>query len=283
MDKLRLVLSIALHNFKKWTVNPRMYILLLMLVMYLYSRLSTINDFCAAFDYKIAPHILPFLMDEGNAVMLIMLGAVLLFCDAPFIESEQPYIIMRAGRRAWLCGQFVYILLASALYFLVVALLCMVILLPNLEFTAGWGKVINTFSQTTVAAQHRITIPFARAITNRFVPLEAVVRCFLNSWLVASMLGALMFFVNLNISRTAGAVSGAGLVLWNMVTYKTNPVAVNFSPVSWVSLSRMDYDGSTAYPSNAYIWCLLVGLLLALIFCTWLTMRRRNIDVLKSV
>lgn len=35
MGKVFACFSIALHNFKKWAVNPRLYILLLMEVLYL--------------------------------------------------------------------------------------------------------------------------------------------------------------------------------------------------------------------------------------------------------
>lgn len=42
MGKVFACFSIALHNFKKWAVNPRLYILLLIEVLYLHSRLSPV-------------------------------------------------------------------------------------------------------------------------------------------------------------------------------------------------------------------------------------------------
>ena len=78
-------------------------------------------------------------------------------------------------------------------------------------------------------------------------------------------------------------ICGTALVLWNMVTYKTAYWFVNVSPVSWVNLSRVDYDGSSIYPSLTYILLALLGLFAALSAASWVTLRRRNIDVLKSV
>ena len=109
MGKVFACFSIALHNFKKWAVNPRLYILLLMEVLYLHSRLSPVGELCARTGYKVTPYLLPFLLDEGSAVMMLFLGVVLLFCDAPFIEDEQPYIMLRSGRRIWFIGQMLYI------------------------------------------------------------------------------------------------------------------------------------------------------------------------------
>ena len=37
--------------------------------------------------------------------MMLFLGVVLLFCDAPFIEDEQPYIMLRSGRRICSSGK----------------------------------------------------------------------------------------------------------------------------------------------------------------------------------
>lgn len=45
-----------------------------------------------------------------------------------------------------------------------------------------------------------------------------------------------------------GGICGTALVLWNMVTYKTAYWFVNVSPVSWVNLSRVDYDGQLDIP-----------------------------------
>lgn len=119
MGKVFACFSIALHNFKKWAVNPRLYILLLMEVLYLHSRLSPVGELCARTGYKVTPYLLPFLLDEGSAVMMLFLGVVLLFCDAPFIEDEQPYIMLRSGRRIWFIGQMLYIVVASVLYLIV--------------------------------------------------------------------------------------------------------------------------------------------------------------------
>lgn len=154
MGKVFACFSIALHNFKKWAVNPRLYILLLMEVLYLHSRLSPVGELCARTGYKVTPYLLPFLLDEGSAVMMLFLGVVLLFCDAPFIEDEQPYIMLRSGRRIWFIGQMLYIVVASVLYLIVLYFISVLVLLPHIEWSAEWGKLLSTFSQTSAAGQN---------------------------------------------------------------------------------------------------------------------------------
>ena len=145
MGKVFACFSIALHNFKKWAVNPRLYILLLMEVLYLHSRLSPVGELCARTGYKVTPYLLPFLLDEGSAVMMLFLGVVLLFCDAPFIEDEQPYIMLRSGGGIWFIGQMLYIVVASVLYLIVLYFTKFLVLLPHIEWSAEWGKLLSTF------------------------------------------------------------------------------------------------------------------------------------------
>ncbi len=94
--------------------------------------------------------------------------------------------------------------MASVLYFIVLYFISKIfVLLPHIEWSAEWGKLLSTFSQTSAAGQNGISIPFARVITARFDPIPAVLRCV--NELGATVLGMLMFFVNLNISARRAA------------------------------------------------------------------------------
>lgn len=283
MDNIRTVFSIALHNLRRWAINPRIYLIFIMLILYLYSKVNPINAFCMNAGYRITPYVFSFIMSDRYSVLLIMLGIVLLFCDAPFIEIDQPYIILRSGKKHWLFGQIVYIAIASILYFLMIILVTILILLPNLELNMEWGKVIGTFAQTNVASQYNITIPFEFSIYNAYTPLAAVSFTILNCWLVSVFLGTCMFALNLNISRSAGAIVAALLVLWQMVVTKTWTGFTKFSPVTWVSLSKIDTNGNTLYPTLEYIYIVILIMIVILFAISVFSMKKRDIDVLKSV
>ena len=134
MDKIREALFVSSNNFKKWAVNPRIYIVLLLLIGYITMMLNCVNDFCSKSGYKITPWVFPFFIAQPYSLLMILLGLILLFCDAPFMESEQPYIIMRSGREIWTAGQILYIVLSSAIFFAIVELLTILLLLPNLSY-----------------------------------------------------------------------------------------------------------------------------------------------------
>lgn len=97
MGKAFACFSIALHNFKKWAVNPRLYILLLMEILYLHSRLSPVGELCTRTGYKVTPYLLPFLLDEGSAVMMLFLGVVLLFAMRRLLRTSSRILCCGAG------------------------------------------------------------------------------------------------------------------------------------------------------------------------------------------
>ncbi len=85
MDKIRRAFFIAGGNFKKWAVNPRMYVVFLLAAGYTAMMLRCISDFCESSGYKITPWVFPFFIAHPYSLLMIFLGLILLFCDAPFM------------------------------------------------------------------------------------------------------------------------------------------------------------------------------------------------------
>lgn len=282
MADLKKIAHIAFHNFKKWLINPRIYIVFLLAVGYLTIMLNCVNEFCRTSGYRITPWFFPFLMAQPYSLLMFLLGVILLFCDAPFIDSEQPYIILRTGRKIWTLGQLLYIAVASAIYFAVIMLFTVIILFNNLSFESGWGKVINTFSQNG-AYRYGVVFPFDYSITAALSPLQAMALEFLLCWFTGVLLGLVMFVLNMAISRSAGVIVAAVLAVFPLFVRKSVYSLHYFSPASWTSLSVINLSGSTSFPSLTYVLVGYVVLISIFASLAFMLMRRKNINVLKSV
>lgn len=282
MDKIREALFVSSNNFKKWAVNPRIYIVLLLLIGYITMMLNCVNDFCSKSGYKITPWVFPFFIAQPYSLLMILLGLILLFCDAPFMESEQPYIIMRSGREIWTAGQILYIVLSSAIFFAIVELLTILLLLPNLSYENDWGKVINSFAQNG-ASRYGVVFSFDYTIVSSFNPLQAMVIELLLCWLMGIFIGLLMFVLNLAISRSAGVIAAAAFAVFPLFIKRNNFQLHYFSPASWTSLSVIDFTGTTSFPSPLYVFLGYTLLIAFLITLAMLFMRQRDIDILKAI
>lgn len=258
-----------------------MYVVLILITGYLSMTVAPVRAFCNETGYNANPLIMPFLLTRDYSVLIFFLGLVLLFCDAPFIESEQPYIIMRTGRKIWVLGQFIYIILTSALYFAGIIVLTALLLLPNIYLGANWGKVINTFAAE--GGRQGMAIAFDKTILVNFTPITATLWCLLLSWLVGVFTGMLMFVVNLRVNRFAGSIIGAAIGILPTFVRQGNWFFHYFSPASWVSMSVVDFKGITSFPSLTYVLTVLFIMIFALAVCSVILIKRKDMDVLKAV
>ena len=283
MDKVRTAALLAFHNFKKWPVNPRVYVVLVLLVGYIHSIVSPVGVFCAQAGYTVGPWLFPFLMAEPYSALMIMLGLILLFCDAPFIEDDQPYLILRSGRKAWAVGQILYVMAGCAVYFVTTYLISVLVILPYIGFEDGWGKVINTFCQMGIAKQYGIVLAFRQQINNVFGPVQATLLDLFLCWMIGVFLGLLLLLLNLAAIRSVGGIVTAGLSIFPLFVVRSDWWMHYISPVSWCSLSVVDVTGTTSFPSLPYAIGMLAGGILLFGGLFIVLMAHRDIEVLKSV
>lgn len=190
---------------------------------------------------------------------------------------------MRSGRNQWLFGSIIYIAFASIVYFLLTVLFTIIILLPVLEFSSGWGKVIGTFAQTSMASQHGISVPFSQIIFMNYTPFQAMLLSFTNCCLIAFILGVTIFVLNLKFTRAIGILVASALILWQITVKKTWTGFIRYSPVSWASLSNIDISSNTLYPSHLYVYSVLFSIALISILLSIRFMQKKDIQVLKSI
>ncbi|GAB6172484.1 hypothetical protein JCM15765_19620 [Paradesulfitobacterium aromaticivorans] len=284
MAKIFRILSCSTQNLRKWSANPRIYVLVLLLLGLLSEVIRPIADFSSAVQVAATPWVFPYLALSQRVLLLLMLGIVLLFCDAPFIDAHQPYVIIRSGKKDWLWGQIVYIMLASALYFLFIAIISALMLLPNLTFSREWGKIFGTLALTDAGNQFNIGLPISYRLQLAYTPVGAMAFSFMMNWLVGTFLGLLMFVLNMRFAREIGAVVVTAFVFLEYFAFEANGFLLfSLSPVSWASLGTLDITHTSALPSLTYAVSVLSGLNLTLILLAGFFMRKTNIDVLPPV
>lgn len=283
MGSLRTVLFVSIQNFRKWSSNPRFYILGILLLGFFVRIFRPIRGFTEAVSVPATPWALPFMMSDWYVNMLIFFGVVLLFCDAPFVDSGQPYLMVRTGRHAWLWGQIGYILLASILYFAVIAVIPSILLFPNVTLELGWGKVWGTLSQTNAGAQFDIPMAINHALLVNYTPLQAMLNTFILSVLNALMLGLVMFVCNMAANRTTGVVAALFVVLLEVFANQNiNPVLYFFAPTSWAGLANISVNYNTK-PSLTYAYVLLLTTSFIMAILAYLLSKNKDIEVLPPV
>lgn len=284
MGKLREAFSIGINNIRKWFTNPRIYILAILLIILVLTYIRPLYNFSEYAGYRVTVWMFPFISNFYITQFMMMLGIVFLFCDAPFIDICQPYQLIRSGRTVWGIGQVFYIMLSSALYFLFIAFLSILVLFPNVFISNDWGKVMGTLAQADIGRSFGIYLPIDYQILTMYNPLQAFGLSILLDWCAGTMLGLIIFITNINFNRAIGAILASAVVILDISITNAFPYYLyHFSPVSMARLTIIDPSGFSTRPSSVYTFIFFFTGLIVLSVVAVLSARKHDIQVLPPI
>jgi hypothetical protein len=284
MYNIMKAMNIANRGIRKWSANPRIYILAALVLLFIHSYTMPILDFSGRVGVNVAPYLFPFFASDFHMQSIFMLGVILLFCDAPFIDDSEPYVIIRSGRYVWASGQVIYIAWSSLIYVLFLVTASFLFLLPSAYISDGWGKAIGTLSLTDAAVQFNIPLMMSPRIVHLYTPIQAMALSFILTWMMSAIIGLLMFVLNSYINRAAGAIAACGMVMFNYFIYNLLPQQwYSFSPISLSNIGLLNNPEMSDIMTPRYALITLSACIAILIFLSVLSVRKRKIEVLQHL
>lgn len=282
MSETRQIVHCCLIRFSKLIQNTRMYTVMIFISIYLYSVIAPVRSFASVIGYPCAPWLYPFLMADSTTLIYVMLGCIVIFSDAPFVDEQQPYVIMRTGKRIWFAGQMYYICFVSFIYFFYILIISILLLIPNLSYSQNWGKIIGTLVRTNAGEQIGVYgMNLIPKILLTYTPLQAVGCCFLLSWFLGMLIGFTLFFCNMLFNKIVGAIVVNACVLLAAFTYDVGGERIFYiSPFSWVNLSKIDVTGTSVMPSFVYALTCVMSLCFLFILVCGFIFRKRDVTVI---
>ncbi|MBR1865287.1 MAG: hypothetical protein IJ801_02145 [Lachnospiraceae bacterium] len=265
-------------NFRKWESNYRVYVVLASVLVFTYIRTDPVRTYAQGLGLSVTPYFFSFQMADEITRLLFYFALILLLCDAPFTDGQQMFVLIRTGRRKWFLGQILYIFLASAVYFLVVAAASVVLFIPYVAPSLQWGSVF-----TACAGGNALTETYIPdIIVKSYTPVQAWMLAYAVNTGTGMLLGLLIFWGNLFRSRIFGPAMAMGWVLFSNVAAWSYIKMVSFiSPVSWVGLT-MFHSGEFGV-TYGYVAAFLVGSCVLLSVLILYRSRYYNIEALEEI
>lgn len=269
---IKATVCICLQNFRKWQKDYRIWTIAVILFILVLENTRKLSDLSADLGVSSSIWIYPFLYSQYHMKLIFTLPLLLLFCNAPFIDRNALFLIVRCKRKAWISGQILYIIISSAVYYLFIFLCTVVTSLPSSDLSMDWGKSIYTIAYSDAASQLGYSFLNVEGyVVTYFTPIQAVWFTFLLSWLMAIFLGLLIYFCNtVSRNRYAGSIVSGIIILFSCyVEAFGSEKQLYLSPVSWSTLNQVDVAGKTNHPSFYYcisVYCILALLLVVLLF-----------------
>ncbi len=252
-------LKICRQNFRKWQTDYRVWATAILIFVLIFEQTHNLSKLAQSVGISSTLWYYPFLYSQYHMKLILILPLLLVFCNAPFVDENALFVILRSKRKSWISGQILYIITASAVYNLYILLCTLLTSLPDAEVSSEWGKILNTMSVTTLAADSGY--PFlssSRFVLTYFSPLQAVFFTFILSWFMCIMLGMIIYILNTasNTKYLGAAVSSFLILLSCYAEVFGSSKMLWFSPVSWCTVDQLDVGGKTTNPTFTY--CMLV-------------------------
>ena len=284
MDSIKKMIGILKGSFRRIVREPRFYVAFLWFALLISGVLSTVRTLCIATGIPSSPWLLPLLTDETGNQMFIIIGALILFCDAPFLNAFSGWQILRAGRKKWFWGNMAYIWLLALLYAAGLALIPVLMLIPHVGWTESWGKILGSLAQTSAAAQ--LGMKNLNYLTMaQYESFQAMLLTCAAIWMNAALIGMVNYVFNL-YRRGAGAVVSAVIGLSPLLLIRlasNHRIAYYISPPLWMNPSVYRYKEYGVGPTPAYAFGVLLGVIFFCMVWSYWAIRRKDLNMIEEV
>jgi hypothetical protein len=249
-------IRICKQNLRKWIGNSRVIVAFVIVFLFtlIYTKgLWAVSD---SVGEKLSIYIFPFLTTYRYMKIIYLFPLLLLFCDAPFIDSNQQFVMLRAGRKNWGMGQMLYIICASFLYTLFMVFSSIAVNIGHIDLNTSWGKALIVAGTTNICSLLGIqydTVRISTSIVKYYTPAQAMFFSFLFLWMICTILGLIIYDLNIIFKSNIAGLFAAGFLILLTALVDGIQQYIWFSPVSWCSLNNIDVARTTSLPGIYYV------------------------------
>ena len=272
-------IRICIQNMRKWIGNSRIIVSLIVIFLftYLYTKgLWKISDYTGE---KLSPYIFPFLTTYRYMKILYLFPVIMIFSDAPFIDSNQQFVMVRSGRLSWGIGQMLYIVVGSFCYTMFMLLSSIIVNIGHIQLDTSWGKGLILAATTNLTSALGIqydTVKVTGSIVRYYTPAQAMLWSFVFLWMICTILGLIIYDLNILFKSNAVGVLVTGFMVFFTAIVDEVQQFMWFSPVTLSSLNNTDVAKTTSLPSFYFVLYMYSGAIVILFIMGALLSRSRR-------
>ena len=211
---LRQCFSCAKTEYIKWVCDARMVILgVLLIFIYnfaiqpLLQNAEKMNEPLNMLEPFIA------VANSGAVLMIIPLVFMTLIADFPKIDNNTVFYIMRIGRKNWLTGQIIKLVMMAASYLAVIFVGSVVPMLTRGFWYNGWSNVVTNFKNVFPEQSMNFGVQLVpENLYNQLTVFEAAVKSYLLVFAYLMIIGLILLALSLIKHKTLGFVSCGAVI-----------------------------------------------------------------------
>ncbi len=237
---------------------------------------------CVELETKVTPWILPLLFPSTSTILFGVM-IILFFCDAPYTDDNEVYIITRVNRVKWILSMILYTFLVSVIILLLLFLISLAVVFPHFAISLEWGDILRMLQDPETAFPYGVYISGTDPIIMDYEPLQAFAYSGGFFILASTIIGSIMFTVNLYANRIVGASVCMFIVLLDSFANSQGSAVLHFSPMSWANIMSLDYMYETANPSASLALAIAIIAITACWIISYVKFRDSDINTLETI
>lgn len=151
--------------------------------------------------------------NSGAVLMIIPLVFMTLIADFPKIDNNTVFYIMRIGRKNWLTGQIIKLVMMAASYLAVIFVGSVVPMLTCGFWYNGWSNVVTNFKNVFPEQSMNFGVQLVpENLYNQLTVFEAAVKSYLLVFAYLMIIGLILLSLSLIKHKTLGFVSCGAVI-----------------------------------------------------------------------
>lgn len=216
------------------------FAIVMMVVTWSYNR--PLKHLAEVVNYPVSWCVFPFMISNLSFLILFWFGVIYVNSDVPFMQHMNMYQIIRTGRKRWVLGQLGSMLLRSISVVLLTVICTIISLIPEIESTTDWGKLLHTVSMTDAGVQYHLKYVIYYEIMGKYTPVQLIAISVLICILICMFLSCMMFLISLYSNRVLAVATTTALAVMLFFVVNTHPkiryILAKFIPTVWAKIAR---------------------------------------------
>ncbi len=272
MSEIKSVFLCAAGTARKRFFSYKTFVVFAVILIFHWYAYGGMPKVCEYLQLAVSPWVFPFFIAAPTMFFVVGGMALLLHCDAPYMDAQMSFMIIRTGRRAWIRAQILYVCLSSLVYAVFHVLASWFVMLPHVKYSDGWGSVLKGLANDPgIFGQAGVRVGFQpySELMKAFTPLEAMGWSILLLWLGTVFLGMVILFMRVLTGKTSGIAVGGFLAAFAYFSAFQGQMAMGgngyyFSPVNWMSPIYIDWNRTGNFPPPAYVLTVYIVLIVSM-------------------
>jgi len=198
------VFRITFTELNKWLINSRMLIAACMVIFIWSFAIEPLTEISREMNSPLN-FAEPFIAVFNSRTLCLVTPAVYVFLisDYPHLDRNSLFILHRVNKREWIMGQFLFFLLSSFIFMLII-LVFSIVPVMNSSFAAnGWSIAVTRYeAQFPEKANSFSATLITKELYNQIAPYQAAIVSFMLNWFYMLFLAVvLLLFHTLNMKK----------------------------------------------------------------------------------